>query len=1039
MKVNTALGFLFSGLSILLYVAPSEFIQRKDICASIGVICAGLTFLIGLLTLCEHVFNHDYGIDELLIRGEPDWRTHSPGRMSLMTALNFSLLGFVLLLGNSQNTINQRIIKCAALFVLAIASLALLGYLYHPGALYKISFMSSMALHTALLFAVLAIAVLFAHPLLQSASWRYGLAAIVVILAFGLRLKMTAWFGPGLPPFLLFFPVIIFVALLTGFGPGLFTTALSAMVVTIWIFEPVGLLHIETPINQVSLVLFCGIGGLICVVVRLYHRNRQKAADYDREQVLHVSRREAEFLGGILDFSSQPFAVGYPDGRMGRTNHAFEELTGYSTAKLQQLDWSNVLTPSEWRTVEDEKLAELIHTGEPIRYEKEYIRKDGTRVPVELLVHLVLDAQGLPDYFYSFVTDITERKQDEEALRASEERYRSLFDGSLDAIFSIGADGRFVTANNAALRLSGKTIEEITLVHFLDLCAPDQRDNATDAFRASLCRQCLTLETALIGANGVRRELFISGAPAIVDGEVVGVSCIARDMTERKRAETALRESEERFRQVTESLPQLVWTCRADGSCDYLSPQWCLYTGIPEAPQLDIGWMEQLHPEDRERAISTWKATAAQGCDFVIEYRIRRYDGEYRWFHTLAVPLLNESGIIVKWFGSNTDIQSLKEAEIAIRESEARLHFALETCNTGAWELDLETHSTYRSIEHARIFGYADLASEWSSEKFLEHVVEDDRPQIAALLDDAFLTRSDRRFECRIRRTDGEIRWIMAAGRFRLVGPDGKKQIAAGIVQDITERKHAQIALELLNDELEERVKMRTDELTALNQALESFVYSVSHDLKTPLRGIEGYSRLLQQDYSALLDGEGNLFLHNIREGINRMNDLIDDLLTYSRMSRRKLDAEQVNVNLLLENIVIERKEEISRRGVIIEINLPPLTICADKEGLALVLRNLVQNALKFSQHNPAPHIEIGATQDENTVTLWIKDNGIGFDMKYVDRIFEIFQRLHRLEDYPGTGIGLALVKTAMQRMNGKVWAESLPGQGATFFLGLKK
>ena len=115
------------------------------------------------------------------------------------------------------------------------------------------------------------------------------------------------------------------------------------------------------------------------------------------------------------------------------------------------------------------------------------------------------------------------------------------------------------------------------------------------------------------------------------------------------------------------------------------------------------------------------------------------------------------------------------------------------------------------------------------------------------------------------------------------------------------------------------------------------------------------------------------------------------------------------------------------------------MTICADAEGLALVLRNLVQNALKFSQHNPAPHIQVGATQDENTVTLWIKDNGIGFDMKYVERIFEIFQRLHRLEDYPGTGIGLALVKTAMERMNGKVWAESEPGHGATFFLGLKK
>jgi len=1038
MAANSAIGFICLGLSILLFLTPCEFIQNRPLSALIGKICLGFVLLIGLLTLAEQVFNLTLGIDEFLIQSEPDLPNLAPGRMSLMSALNFSLLGFVLFFGNTQKPINQLILEYAALFVLAIASLALLGYLYHSGALYKISFMSSMAMHTALLFWLLAIAVLLAHPRLCSESWRYGLAAIVVILEFGLRLKLTAWFGSGFPPFLLFFPGIIFIALLTGFGPGLFTTALSAMVVAIWVFEPVGLLHIESPVHQVSLALYCGIGGVICALVRLYHRNQQKAAAFDRELAIQESRRETEFLGAILDSSSQPFAVGYRDGRLGRTNRAFEELLGYSAGELQQLDWGNVLTPSQWRDFEEEQIAELIRTGEPIRYEKEYIRKDGVRVPVELLVHLVRDAQGQPDYFYAFITDITERKQAEESLWVSEERYRSLFDGSLDAIFSIGADGRFVTANNAALRLSGKTLEEIKSVHFLDLCAPDQRESAADAFRASLCRQCLTLETAFIGANGVRRELFISGAPAIVDGEVVGVSCIARDMTERKRAETALLESENRFRQVTESLPQLVWTCNADGSCDYLSPQWCKYTGIPEAPQLGIGWMEQLHPEDSEGAITTWQATAAQGSDFIIEYRIRRYDGEYRWFHTLAVPLRDESGAVVKWFGSNTDIQGLKEADIAIRESEARLHFALEMCNTGAWEVDLETHLTYRSIEHARIFGYADLSSEWTSDIFLEHVVEEDRPEIAALLEDAFRTGNERRFECRIRRTDGEVRWIMAAGRFRISKLGNKSKVAVGIVQDITERKLAQEALELLNVELEDRVKMRTDELTALNQSLESFVYSVSHDLKTPLRGIEGYSRLLQQDYGAILDGEGNLFLSNIREGINRMNDLIDDLLAYSRMNRRKLDAEQVNVNLLVDNIVTERKEDITKRGVIIEINLPPLTICADADGLALVLRNLVQNALKFSQHNPAPHIEIGATQDENTVTLWIKDNGIGFDMKYVERIFEIFQRLHRLEDYPGTGIGLALVKTAMQRMNGKVWAESESGHGATFFLSLK-
>jgi PAS domain S-box-containing protein len=1037
MKVNSALGFLFSGLSLLLYTVPSEYIQKKAIYARIGSFFAALTVLIGLLTLCEHVFNHNYGIDELLIRGETDWHTHSPGRMSWLTAINFSLLGFVLFLGNSQNTIKQRVIQYAALFVLAIASLALLGYLYHSGALYKISFMSSMAMHTALLFWLLAIAVLLSHPRLSSESWRYGLAAIVVILEFGLRLKLTAWLGSGFPPFLLFFPGIIFVALLTGFGPGLFTTALSAMVVTVWIFEPVGLLYIESAVNQVSLALFCGIGGMICAVIRLYYRNQKKAADFDRALAIQESRRETEFLGAILDSSSQPFAVGYRDGRLGRTNHAFEELTGYSKAELLQLDSIKILTPPEWRAYEDEMLAGLIVTGEPIRYEKEYIRKDGSRVSVELLAHLVRDEQGQPDYYYAFITDTTERKQAEKALRLSEERYRSLFDNSLDAIFSLASNGCFVTANTAALRLAGKTLPEMQSMHFLDLCAPDQREQAANAFKAALCRQCLTVETALIDTHGIRREIFISGAPTIVDGEVVGVSCIARDMTIRKQTEKALRESEEAFRAMFEiSSVGKVITDPVSGRFLRVNKAYCELTGYTEAELLQRTFMEITDPRDREDDVEL-KDQFIQGISTVFE-REKRYvrpDGSLVWAHVTLNLIRNEAGEPIRMVGVMQNISERKRIETALREREHRLNAIIEYSPSalslkhpdGRYALANPNLQRIHHLSEAQIIGKTDF---------------DLYPEATARV---FQANDRQVLETMAHQSIEEIIPVAGVPRvymthmFPVQDDAGQAEYICRISLDITERKQAQEALELLNVELEDRVKMRTDELTDLNQSLESFVYSVSHDLKTPLRGIEGYSRLLQQDYGAILDGEGNLFLRNIREGVNRMNDLIDDLLAYSRMSRRKLDADQVDVKLLLENIVQERKEEITKRGVIIENNLTPLTLCADEEGLALVLRNLVQNALKFTQHTSAPHIEIGAKQDENTVTLWVKDNGIGFDMKYVDRIFEIFQRLHRLEDYPGTGIGLSLVKTAMQRMNGKVWAQSEPGQGASFFLGFKK
>lgn len=265
---------------------------------------------------------------------------------------------------------------------------------------------------------------------------------------------------------------------------------------------------------------------------------------------------------------------------------------------------------------------------------------------------------------------------------------------------------------------------------------------------------------------------------------------------------------------------------------------------------------------------------------------------------------------------------------------------------------------------------------------------------------------------------------------------DGSVKHVIATVQDITDRKRAEDALKHLNLQLEHRIAVRTAELVSLNQSLESFVYSVSHDLKTPLRGVEGYSRLLEEDYSAQLTGEGGLFISNIREGIKRMNELIDDLLAYSRMERKKLNSSPISLNGLLDTVLKEVNQEPTDEDHI-HIQLPALTVYADADGLAIVLRNLLENAKKFTRLSPNRNIEIGARQEQSHVVVWIKDNGIGFDMKYHDRIFEIFQRLNRIEDYPGTGIGLALVKKAMERMGGSVWAESVVNQGTTFYLQL--
>jgi len=276
--------------------------------------------------------------------------------------------------------------------------------------------------------------------------------------------------------------------------------------------------------------------------------------------------------------------------------------------------------------------------------------------------------------------------------------------------------------------------------------------------------------------------------------------------------------------------------------------------------------------------------------------------------------------------------------------------------------------------------------------------------------------------------------------------PDGSKGWFRLIIQpvpegiaiysdDITERKRVETKFLKLNEELEERVRARTEQLDALNKQLEAFSYSVSHDLKAPLRGIDGYSRMLEEDYQDRLDDEGRKFLRNIRQGTAKMHELIEDLLNYSRMERRSLQCVSLDLSALAQAVLAERAEELQQSGILLRTEIPPLSVRADREGLAIVLRNLLENALKFSADADPPTIEIGAKAQGDTVILYVRDNGIGFDMKFHERIFEIFQRLQRSEDYPGTGIGLALVSKAMQRMGGRAWAESSPGEGATFFL----
>lgn len=265
----------------------------------------------------------------------------------------------------------------------------------------------------------------------------------------------------------------------------------------------------------------------------------------------------------------------------------------------------------------------------------------------------------------------------------------------------------------------------------------------------------------------------------------------------------------------------------------------------------------------------------------------------------------------------------------------------------------------------------------------------------------------------------------------------------SGFVRDLTERKRAEHELAqkareviALNEQLERRVVERTQQLAAANRELEAFTYTVSHDLKAPLRGVEGFARALQEDYVDRLDEGGRRYLALVQDGARRMGQLIEDLLRYSRLERREMSREQVPLRSLLESVCAELAEEIRTRGLTIRFELAVEAVEAEREGLREALANLVGNAVKFSG-NGAGTVTVGSGRQGDEVVLAVADTGIGFDMKYHDRIFGIFERLHRQEDYPGTGVGLAIVRKVAERHGGRVWAVSEPGKGSTFYLAL--
>ena len=504
-------------------------------------------------------------------------------------------------------------------------------------------------------------------------------------------------------------------------------------------------------------------------------------------------------------------------------------------------------------------------------------------------------------------------------------------------------------------------------------------------------------------------------------------------LEDQQQAEARLRDSEARYRHLFEHnpAPMLVYE-RGSLRLLAVNEAFVEHYGYSYEEALAMR-LPELYPEAEKRPVIDL-AGRISGLAYVGEWHHLRKDGGQITIVARSHDIDFEGR--TSRIAVITDITERKQAELALRDSEERLRLALAAGSQGLYDLDLRSGEAVVSPEYAQMLDYDPEDFHETNAAWLERLHPDDHDRVQQTFRDYLAGRiSEYRVEFRQRTHSGSWKWILSLGKVQKWDASGRPIRMLGTHTDITERKLAEEEIQHLNRELEDRVRLRTRQLELANRELETFTYSVSHDLKAPLRGIDGYSRLLIEDHVDTLNDEGRLFLQNVRHGVDQMNQLIDDLLAYSRMERREMRGSAVGLAPLIDSVLKERNEELQRYKTAVKVEVNSLRVNGDPDGLIMVLRNLIDNAIKFSRDAARPIIEIRGRAVDEAIIVEIKDNGIGFDMQFHDRIFDIFQRLQRAEEYPGTGVGLAIVRKAMRRMGGRVSAISAPGQGATFIM----
>jgi PAS domain S-box-containing protein len=603
--------------------------------------------------------------------------------------------------------------------------------------------------------------------------------------------------------------------------------------------------------------------------------------------------------------------------------------------------------------------------------------------------------------------------------------FEQLLEFAPDGIVGVGRGGVIELVNAQAEAIFGYRREEL-LGESIELLVPERFRAVHPGKRADYFADPRTrpmgagLELFGLRKDGSEFPAEISLSSIATRDGALGVAAI-RDVSEREAAER-------RFEQLLEFAPDGIVGLRDDGRIALVNAQTEAIFGYAREELLGEP-VELLVPErfraghpDHRTGYFTDARTRPMGAELEL-FGLRRDGSEFPAEISLS-SIETEDGLLAV-----AAIRDVSDREAAERRFEQLLEFAPD----GIVGLGRDGRIELVNAQTEALFGYA-------RDELIGEPVELLVPERFRAVHPGHRTRY---FGDPLRRPMGADLELFGLRRdgtefpaeislSSIGGGDGMLAIAA--IRDITDRKQTEQEKQLL----EHRVRERTGELESANRELEAFSYSVSHDLRAPLRGIDGFSRLLLEEHAAELPPDAQRYLGLVRKSAQHMGGLIDGLLVFARLGQQQVDKRDVDLEALARRVITDLEADCGDRHIEITVGALP-RVFADPTLLRQVLFNLVSNAVKYTQNCESAKIELGATEGEDGPVVFVRDDGVGFDMRYADRLFQVFQRLHRAEDYEGTGIGLALAARIIERHGGRIWAQSAPDAGATFFFTLEE